>query len=151
MPASNAADSVDRLLKESPLCMIPYLHGDATAALKKYLYQRTLHSMVSLPSTMSQMMSSGSVVAKACWKSLGHSDCSLCCGIKSFWSPLDGQHLGAEGQILGLIVPQIVQCNQKLLWNPHDFFFPVAHPPVFVYKTRISKYWGPMSMASQVL
>ena len=35
VPASNATDSLDRLLKESPLCMVPFLHGDAAAALKE--------------------------------------------------------------------------------------------------------------------
>ena len=35
MPANNAADSLDRLFKESPLRMIPFPHGDAAAALKE--------------------------------------------------------------------------------------------------------------------
>ena len=36
-PPSSAADSFDRLLKESPLCMMPFPHGDAAAALKEPL------------------------------------------------------------------------------------------------------------------
>ena len=35
VPASIAAQSLDRLLKESPLCMMPFPHGDAAAALKE--------------------------------------------------------------------------------------------------------------------
>ena len=74
-PASNAADSFDRLLRESPLCMVPFPHGDAAAAQKECLLnQRRLHSMVSLSSTVPQMMSSWLVVAKECWNSVGYSE-----------------------------------------------------------------------------
>ena len=65
VPASNAAEFLDRLLEESPLCMVPFPHGDPAAALTEpLLYQSRLHLMVSLSSTVSQMISSGSVVAK---------------------------------------------------------------------------------------
>jgi hypothetical protein len=90
LPASNAAESLDRLLKECPLCTAPILHDDAAAPLKEYLlYQSRLRLMVSFSSTVSQMISSGSVVAKTCWRSIGYSDCSLCYGIISSWSPFD--------------------------------------------------------------
>ena len=57
MPASIAAESLDRLLNESPLCMIPFPHGDAAAVLKEpLLNQCRLHLMVSLSSILSQMM-----------------------------------------------------------------------------------------------
>ena len=77
VPSSSSAESLDRLLKESPLCMIPFPHGDAAAALKEPLLQQSrLHSMVSLSSTVSQIMSSGSVAARNCWKSVVYLDCS---------------------------------------------------------------------------
>ena len=69
VPITNAAEILDRLLKESPLCIISFPHGDAVAALREFLlYWSRLHLMVYLSKTMSQMMSSGLV---------GYSDCSL--------------------------------------------------------------------------
>ena len=37
VPRRSAADSFDRLLKEIPLFMMPFPHGDAAAALKEPL------------------------------------------------------------------------------------------------------------------
>ena len=46
VPASSAAYSLERLLKETPLCMIPFLHGDAAAALKEFLlYQSKFNGL----------------------------------------------------------------------------------------------------------
>ena len=83
--ASDVIDSLDRLLKELLLCMIPFPHGETAAALKEYLvYQRRLRLMVYLSSSVSQMISLGSAVAVVLWKSVGYSNCSLNCGIMSF-------------------------------------------------------------------
>ena len=37
VPSSSAADSLDKQWKESPLCIIPFSHGDAATALKEPL------------------------------------------------------------------------------------------------------------------
>ena len=102
------------------LCMVTFPHGDAAAAPKEHLlYQCRLHSMVSLFNTVSQMMSSGLVVAKTCWKSVGYLDCSQCCGIIRFWSPFDVVGFTTFCTLLYMILHWLAQ---MIFWTADALF-----------------------------
>jgi hypothetical protein len=120
VPPSSAPDSLDRLVKESPLCRMPFPHGDVAAALKEPLLKRSrLRSMVFLSSTVSQVMSSGSVAARTSWKSDGYSDCSRCRGIMRFCSPFD-----VVGFItFHILLYMILHCSKQMILRTADAFF----------------------------
>ena len=75
--------------------------------------------MVSLSSTVSHMMSSGSVSARTCWKSVGYSACSRCRGIIRFCSPFDVVGFTTFRMLLYMIR----HCSERMMFRTADAFF----------------------------